>query len=179
MEEEELTRRAATGETEEVWRLLRLGASPTWEHSEALRGAARHGHAETVAALLKAGADARALERRLSAVSDDPPLALAAREGHPEALEKLIQYGASVNAQNELALRLAGESRHRECWSVLGEAGADPQAALLFAKEIGARAQETGLIEFGPYKSCVYSALFLVVSYYLLIHHLIALWSYQ
>jgi ankyrin repeat protein len=108
--------------------LLRAGADPMVKNrfgASPLSEAAATGNADLIAALLEAGADARAL----STTDGETVLMTAARAGSVDAVRMLIDRGADVNAKEhykgQTALMWAAAERHADVVKLLLERGAD------------------------------------------------------
>ncbi|KAI8463137.1 MAG: ankyrin repeat-containing domain protein [Monoraphidium minutum] len=125
---------AAAGDVVTVERLLALpGVNPNTFGGSGpspptlLLAASGAGHARSVAALLRAGADAR-----LPGGSGQQALHAAAKEGRVEVMRLLLAAGARVDARTGTTgatpLWLAAAGGHGEAVRVLLEAGADPAA---------------------------------------------------
>jgi uncharacterized protein len=115
-------------DAEAVRLLLRAGASPSTKNrfgASPLSEAAISGSSDLVAALLEAGADARAL----STVDGETVLMTAARAGNVDAVRLLLDRGADVNAKErykgQTALMWAAAERHPAVVKLLLERGAD------------------------------------------------------
>ena len=89
--------------------------------------ASREGHPQVVAALLKAGADAKA-----TSVTGSTPLMLAAAAGAAEAVQLLLDAGADVNAKEsargQSAIMFAAAYNRVEAVNLLARRGADLKA---------------------------------------------------
>ena len=102
-----------------------------------LSWAAEHNHTESVAALLKAGADPNSPSSLgLGLLLSVTPLGVAARDGRTETVAALLKAGADPNAPFTLGLGLllsrtplswAAENCHTETVAALLKAGADPK----------------------------------------------------
>lgn len=108
--------------------LLRAGANPTATNrfgASPLSEAAGTGNADLVAALLNAGADAKAL----STTGGETVLMTASRGGSAEAVRLLLDHGADVNAREhykgQTALMWAAAERHADVVKLLLARGAD------------------------------------------------------
>lgn len=132
----ELGRRLLTaardGDTDAVRDLMVMGAAFTsdWLGATALHLAAGNGHAETCAALLRAGIsrDARTKVERTA-------LHVAARAGHVDVAELLVRGGAAPDSRDLLLmtpLHWAAERGHVALVRLLMIAGADPHARSKF-----------------------------------------------
>jgi ankyrin repeat protein len=92
-----------------------------------LHYAAEKGHADTVRALLAAGAN----PKQVDGPNGDAPLHLAAKHGHAAVVELLVEYGSPVSLisrQRSTALILAIAGGHREVVERLLSKGADPNS---------------------------------------------------
>jgi hypothetical protein len=100
--------------------------------------AAKRGRTETVAELLKAGAD----------VDTDDGFALrwASRNGKRKKVELLLSYGASVGVFNNYPLRYACKNGHPKVASLLLDKGADPLALDAWAVTWAARRWRSGVL---------------------------------
>lgn len=138
-----LIRAAAKGRTEEVKRLVRLGAdihASNEAKQSALIRAAENGQTETVIQLLKLGAEIMFMDRRNSTA-----LHYAAYNGHSETVAALVARGSEVNVANKFGysalqyaaadgqdqtvkqLMLLGADVNRKdkmCWTALHRAAA-------------------------------------------------------
>ena len=115
-------------DVETVKLLLRAGAKPAATNrfgASPLSEAATSGSAELIAALLDAGADAKAV----STADGETVLMAAARAGNVDAVRILLDRGADVNARErykgQTALMWAAAERHPAVVTLLLERGAD------------------------------------------------------
>ena len=118
---------AESGRLDMVRILLERDALPdirsAVEQTTALAVAARHGHENIVALLLKRGAQVKGVD-----VMSSTPLHYAAREGHLPVVDTLIRMGAPVTLTDKAggtALSLAAMRGHHEVCRLLVEKGAD------------------------------------------------------
>ncbi|KAK2478562.1 hypothetical protein H9L39_11050 [Fusarium oxysporum f. sp. albedinis] len=101
------------------------GVTTAWRLDPALHPASEFGRLETVALLVREGADVNAKGRTLDV------LCTAVKAGHTDTIALLIKEGANVNAQQEYwgnALQLASESGRLDIIELLIKEGADVNA---------------------------------------------------
>jgi hypothetical protein len=111
------------GQLDELKKLLAGGIDEA-HSNDLLNLAARHGHVEIMAALVEAGANPKAMDKR-----GRTPLMSAVQSRNAEAVRYLIDNGAEVNARDQLQgtalLRAAGAFGGLETVLVLLSAGAE------------------------------------------------------
>lgn len=137
---------AATGQTDRIRTLLEdeptLVTSYSPDGFTALSLAVFFGHAETVNALLAAGAEVNAASRETMKLT---PLASAMAAGHNEIARVLIDHGANVNAKGEsdlTPLHTAAARGNIDAARLLLEHGADINAATKDGKKPISYAEE-------------------------------------
>lgn len=137
---------AATGQTDRIRTLLEDDPAYVTSYSPdgftALSLATFFGHAETVNALLAAGAEVNAASRESMKLT---PLASAMAAGHNDIARVLIDHGANVNAKGEsdvTPLHTAAARGNIDAATLLLENGADINATTKDGKKPISYAQE-------------------------------------
>ncbi|CAO3674635.1 unnamed protein product [Umbelopsis ramanniana] len=120
--------KATSGNTNEIKRLLQLGAKIGWDNSEKmtlLHLAAKGGYLEVIDLLIMLGGTIEARD-----MYSNTAIHLAAVNGHKDVVDLLIMYGAAVDARNEAldsALHLAARNGHKDVvdWLIEHSAAVD------------------------------------------------------